>query len=197
MELPDKRVMTFCSAEVRAMSLLPRPYVADFPLTKHFFIPAYAFVSVLNPLEWSGVKLTTSLQQKSGVQVFSFFPEDDLMRRLVGENICQWVEIAKIRLFSSESRTGFRVRIVPMVTLSPLKKQGLETLLRTLLDCCFENASEVATRLFGAVANELAGQRLCQYILSCALGTVFMDQLSISVDGGVDWVFDLNEANYH
>jgi len=37
-QLPDDRVMTFCAASVRAMSLIPRPYLVDFPLTHHVHI---------------------------------------------------------------------------------------------------------------------------------------------------------------
>ena len=33
LELDDQELMTFCTGEVRAMSLLPRPYLVDFPIS--------------------------------------------------------------------------------------------------------------------------------------------------------------------
>lgn len=46
-ETSDDRIMTFCTGEVRALSIVPRPYLVDFPLTRQFRLKTTELDSLL------------------------------------------------------------------------------------------------------------------------------------------------------
>jgi hypothetical protein len=74
LHLSDERVMTFCTAAVRAISLLPRPYLVDFPISRPLKIPADEAQCFLSNIEWRTYNISTHLQQSFDVSALSFFP---------------------------------------------------------------------------------------------------------------------------
>lgn len=52
-ETSDDRIMTFCTGEVRALSIVPRPYLVDFPLTRQFRLKTTELDCLLAQTGWT------------------------------------------------------------------------------------------------------------------------------------------------
>jgi hypothetical protein len=200
MSLPDDRVMTFCTAEVRALSILPRPYLVDFPLTRTIRLSAEESQCMLSSTNWYGTRLSTPLQEKHGVSIITFFPTDAIIAEIaaqVGPTLFSFIELIKVRAFARKSGSSYTVRFVPIVTLKPLTIENLDRLFIQVLELTERAAGTDLSRLRHLAQMPLARQRCVQFILSAALGNLFHQSLNAAVGRSVPLRFDQNETDRH
>jgi hypoxanthine phosphoribosyltransferase len=200
LRLNDARVMSFCSAEVRAMSLVPRPYLVDFPISTCVRLKQEDAEFLLSSTGWHGTRISTELQQRHGVDVLTYFPTDWMvykLKKIFGDQIFACVDLLKVRLFARKYLDIYQIQIVPIVTLKPLYEQGVLQLLKQL---CIRLAPATGvdfTKLAHYAITPISQQRLAQYILSIALGHTFLNHLELSIDKSIHKKFDDFEAARH
>ena len=198
--LPDERVMTFCTGEVRALSILPRPYLVDFPLTRQVRLSKQDAQCVLSSTNWFGIRLSTVLQQKNDVSVITFFPTDSVFSEIegaLGRAIFQCLGIIKVRAFVKQVGDRYLVQLVPIVTLKPLKEEHLDLLLRHCIHSIQAQTGKDLTKLHAYANSPLAKQRLVQFILSVSLGALFSDSLGQAIGSTLALRIDDSETDRH
>jgi len=149
-ELDHQRLMTFCTAEVRVLSLIPRPYIVDFPLSRPIRIRTGDSQCMLSSVEWLSFKISTKLQERNGVNLFTFFPTDDVLEELTkgfGEQISSLIDIVKVRAFARKQEEVYWTQLVPIVTLKPVNQSDITPLLEFLV----ERISEASNRDFSKI----------------------------------------------
>lgn len=198
-ELSDDRVMTFCTSEVRALSLTPRPYLVDFPLSRPFRIQDDELDSLLADTGWTAMKLTTELQERNGVATLTFFPASSTLtqfEQIFGKDIFKCLEILKVRMWAKSLENAWHVQIVPIVTLCPLLEESLATLSDYLLELVLGN-TPASLRLKSYCESPRARQRLCQFIFSIAIGQQFVTDAQQRIGREIHWHFDHDETDRH
>jgi hypothetical protein len=200
MYLEDPRVMTFCAAAVRALSLMPRPYLVDFPLSKPIKIPAGEAQCFLSNRAWRGFNISTSLQERHDVSSLSFFPNAtaraDLERRW-GSGLSEVLDIIKVRGFARKLRDVYWLQIVPIAVLKPMRVADLERLSLDVLRRVPGILPEDIDGFMLQTSSPRAKQRLSQYILSCIVGRSFLSESGSSITSDVTVIYDQNEAERH
>jgi hypothetical protein len=197
--LDDPSVMTFCAGVVRALSIAPRPYIADFPFSRFIRIPEVEFPNFLSAIEWTGHNLSTSLQERHGVSTVTFFPTDEVcaeLRRGIGDDIFSLIDIIKVRAFARKYENVYRVQMVPIVTLLPLRASDLRPLFEHVL-LQFQGDGNDMHRIRQCANTPKAHLRVLQYALSAALGGRFFRTLAASLDDPAAGQFDTDEASLH
>lgn len=195
----DRTVMSFCASLVRAMSLLPRPYLVDFPLTVPFRIRTGDMQCVLSATSWRGYRLSSPLQIENNVEVYTFLPQPETLTyylRSLDVGIRQYIDIVKVRMFGRYHEDVLWNRIVPIITLLPLEEGVISNIVLRLLErlrCTGFDPSQ----LEAALPNPLAKQRFVQYLLSAALGKDFITHLQSSVGSNIELSFDETDIERH
>ena len=200
LKLDDRRVMTFCTGEVRALSLLPRPYLVDFPISRPLRIKVSDLQPFLASAEWTGHKLTSGLQQRNDVELFSFFPRERViedLRTCFGEDLYRTIQMVKVRAFGRRYEDAYWFQLVPIVVLRPLQEATISRILEVLLKRLPRLSGPMAAKLQSYAHTPQAQQRLTQYCLSSLVGSRFMMGLKTSLDDGTEMGFDQREAERH
>lgn len=199
-ELDDDRVMTFCTEEVRALSLLPRPYIADFPISKPFTIKKSELKLLLTNIDWISYRISTDLQRRNGVNAYSYFPSDEIILEIndsIGQQINDCIEMIKIRVFTRERQNDYLVTLVPIVTLKPLKQASLNLLINHFIDKISTISDGDLSKITTFTVTPQSQQRLSQFILSLALGERFINSLKSLIQLPSNVVFDGKETDRH
>lgn len=200
LQLDDQRLMTFCRAEVRAMSLIPRPYQVDFPISRPIRVRVADSNCLLSSVEWVSYRISTELQDRNGVNVFTFFPTEDVFTELVtglGEAVTSCLDIVKIRAFARKHEEVYWVQLVPIVTLRPLCESDLNSLFQILFDRISTKSSTNLSKILYFAHSLNAQQRLVQYFLSAALGERFMRTIASCISSSIETGYDEREADRH
>lgn len=198
-EATDRRVMNFCASLVRAMSLVPRPYLVDFPLSRYFRIRTGDVQCFLSWLDWRTFSLSSPLQADNGVEVYTFLPEPAILTQFIeglDPIFAQKIDITKVRAFGRYHDDVMWVRIVPIVTLRPMNIEAIEEVFVRIMGRYASIASD-ADSLTAAMTASLAKQRFIQFLLSSVLGTMFMNSVGRSIGSVLDFSFDDVETDRH
>lgn len=197
LELDDRAVMSFCSSEVRAMSIAPRPYQVDFPISEPVRIRSHDAMAFLSASDWSCYSVSSDFQRSHGVSALSFFPGPAILRDLVlgfGQDIADILSIVKVRTYSRSHRGLEWTQVVPMVTLQPLSVTTLDELTTYLLDRLEEETGRSLEKIRECTGTVSARQRLVQYLLSVALGGRFFESLKRALASKIETRFQTSEA---
>lgn len=200
LHLSDDRVMTFCTATVRAMSLLPRPYIVDFPISRPLKVAAEEAQCFLSNIEWRAYNISTHLQRAHAVSSLSFFPNADAQEQLadiLGQDTYQLLDLIKVRGFARKQRDAYWLQIVPIVVLKPVHTDMLEPSLRRFLSRVENLENHQAEALITAVHTSKAKQRLLQYLFSCIVGHHFISRMKLSLKRQTKFSFDMQETDRH
>lgn len=200
LELPHDKMMTLCTAEVRALALAQRPYIVDFPLTNFARIGDSHLDRLLSNTEWYGHRINNEEQRKNGLGLFTFLLSPLLTQQLKkrwGEEIVSCIEIAKVRVFSRRYRDFHWLQIVPIITFRPLKDTQVAMLLTRLLDRVGEVTGRNFKPLIEMTQSPCAKQRLIQYICSAALGVHFQEFIKEVQPSDIAFSYDHSEAARH
>jgi hypothetical protein len=198
-ELNDQATMTFCSSEVSALSLLPRPYMVDFPISAPVRIHEDHLSMFLTSVEWNGFNLSTELQEGNDVFVYTLLPSASVLDSLqnserVSPELC---DLIKVRAFARKVGDVFWFQFVPLVTLKALREKDVDELLKGVLDDVEAATSHEVERLRVAPRGSLARQRLLQYAVSARVGGRFFASLDRAIPARLELSFDEMEAEHH
>ncbi len=200
LHLDDSRVMTFCAAAVRALSLMPRPYLVDFPISRPIKIRADEAQCFLSNRAWRGFNISTSLQERNDVSSLSFFPNSfakvELDRRW-GTALSPLLDIIKVRGFARKNRDVYWLQLVPIVVLRPLHIADLEPLFIDIINRVPNTAPDELLDLTNQATTPRAKQRLVQYVLSCIVGHAFLSESATSISTDITLEYDQQEAERH
>lgn len=97
--MSDEAVKTLCASEVRALSLLPRPYMVDFPLYEDLRVQTSDLHAFLSSIEWTVHSLTAPHQALTDSVTYTFFPSNELrqeLRHRIGNAVFNCIDIAKV-----------------------------------------------------------------------------------------------------
>ncbi|MCB2185304.1 MAG: hypothetical protein KQJ78_02725 [Deltaproteobacteria bacterium] len=193
LEYSHNQMMTFCASEVRAMSLLPRPYLVDFPISDPYKIRIPDSSMFLSSVDWNSIRISSEFQTTNGVHLFSFFPTDIVYSQLNGidNNILNLSDIIKVRTFSRTIKDIYWTKIVPIVTLKPLSEKGLSDYLEYYLGAVGKSVGHNFYDLLYSMRTPFAKLRLLQYIFSTILGHIFTNSLSNALGHSVVFRSDL------
>jgi hypothetical protein len=200
LELDDRAVMTLCGAEVRAMSLLPRPYLVDFPSSTPVRIKVAESQQFLSAVEWSAHNISTELQRRHGVFVWTFLPTECVAEQLaqaLGDSLASCVDIVKVRAFARRHQGSYWTTFVPIVTLKPLRSDAAARLLDAVLAQVATVSGKDLARLTAAAETPQGQCRLAQYALSVAVGSGFLRSVEESVNSRIERAFDVEDAGRH
>jgi hypothetical protein len=151
-------------------------------------------------VDWSGYDISTMLQTNHNIRTFTFFPSDNIMsewEKSLGDSISSFLDIIKIRVFGREDAGKFTFRIVPIVTIKPVREPDLEAILDTLLQRIAGVSNTNLDRLKYFAVSPQSRQRLTQYCLSAALGHRFFQSVASLTDAGLRAAYDVEEAGRH
>lgn len=178
-----QQVLSFCMSEVKAFSMISRPYIIDYPITNFSEINDVDFAELKELCEISLIPI--SLNDSGGmVASYTVFLKSSLKKRFydnIGAGFAGIVDVIKIRLYVSGYGEKCRVRLLPIVMLSPMKVEEIEKIFRFII-------SEYVNRgVFDEYVNSHSLMlRFIQYYLSVKLGEVFIgyveEELYISLD---------------
>lgn len=201
MKLTNVEVMTFTMGAIRALSVVPRPYLVDFPLTTPLRLSRRAFRLMLSPFDWTAYTTSSRLQERNGVHVFTFLPESEVMAELqagLGERVASCLDIVKVRAFTREYGDEVSVQFMPIVTLKALREPDVAALVDALLDRVSRQCGrDLCLNVLSYLETSLARQRLAQYCLSSALGGRFARSVGDSFGSAGEWSYLGEETDRH
>lgn len=200
LKLTDRQIMSFCTAEVRALSIVPMPYLVDFPFSLPIRIRIGDSQCLLSAVEWNVHRISTDIQERHDVTVLSFFPNKDMVAQTfsaLGNRITDLIELVKVRVFARTHENVHWLQIVPIVTLKPITISNLSDLLSLIIERISVESNSDLTRLVEYTESPESKNRLVQFILSAALGSNFMSTIERSVGASIEKGFDLNESERH
>jgi len=200
LKMDDKRVMTFCTSEVRALSILPRPYLVDFPISNSIRLSKTDFDALVVDADWIANKLSTRLQEQNRVGTYTFFPEDSILRELTqgfGKMLSSCFDLIKVRAFVRQHDDEFWMQLVPIMTLKPLQEDELSRLLEGILSKIGKISGVDLQPLLYYAESPISQHRLVQYCCSAALGHRFMNTLKPIMNYSTSLNFDDQEAERH
>ena len=165
-------VTEFCINEVKALSIISRPYLVDFPISNFVELKDEEFINIINDNELNIIRLPT--QSYSNLNfLYSCFFNDNLKNVFfssVGEGYREIVETIKIRIFISSKRGSKNTRFVPIILFKPLDNQKIETIFNHIID--HYSNKKVFLNFVNGSRSRL---RFIQYYLSVNLGFVFIN----------------------
>jgi len=200
LKLEHDPLMTFCKQEVNALSLFPHPYIVDFPFTQPVRVERVDSECLFVTDGWISVPISTELQARNDVGVFTFFPQNKVfseMEKGLGKAIVSAIDIAKVRVFTRKQRKSYQIQLVPMVTIKPFRNADVGLLFQRLLERISENSNRDLGRLKEFAITPRAQQRLVQYFLSAALGERFMQSVANHIDSPFAPTYDMRETDRH
>lgn len=133
-ESPD--VTNFSAQVVRALGVVPRPYLIDFPLFNFIRIPGFSLDTVLSATGWYLDEVTSITQRQAGAISMTMTPPARILRKLdnhLNWRLSEFAQLLKVRLYarrrggSSSSYVHF-CRVLPIVAFDPLTLPQLEYL---------------------------------------------------------------------
>lgn len=199
-EMENGRVLSFCAAEVRALSLAPRPYMVDFPLTRTVRIGKLDSPALLSSVEWDCYHLSTEMQERNDVRVFTFCPTQPILDELsrgIGDDVMSCIDIAKVRGYGRLRDDALAIQLVPMVTLKPLRADDVDALFHMLLDRLSAHSFVDLSAIRNYACSHRAKQRLAQYFLSAALGQRFVVSVGATISRSIEGAYDQRETDHH
>lgn len=175
--MSDEAVKTLCASEVRALSLLPRPYMVDFPLYEGLRVQTSDLHAFLSSIEWTVHSLTAPHQAVTDSVTYTFFPSEELreeLRQRLGVAVFNCLDIIKLRAFGRFLDGTLQLTIVPLITLRPLKTADLHSLTRHLLESIALRSTPATDELIQALQSPQAFVRMIQYLLGAGLVERFL-----------------------
>lgn len=195
--LNDRQMMSFCAAEVRALSLVPRPYIVDFPISQHVPIDIKDAHCFLSSVDWRSVNLSTELQARHGVSAYTFFPSDDLLAEVTGvsgDRLRELVSIAKVRAFARQQDSVIWTQYVPIVTFHSMSVSRIQSLSNDLLDAAERSSGRDLTRLRASLIGPESHCRMLQFLVSAGLGTYFARSARAAVGITMPWEYVVEDG---
>lgn len=171
-------VTSFSAQAVRAISIIPRPYLVDFPLYGFVRLRGLSLDPVLSMTGWGIDELTTHSQRKAGATSVTMTPPSRALNALdqhLGWQCSNFAQLIKIRLYTrirgGRGKTPVHFcRVLPIVAFDPTTRTQLDA--RWLV---FErNVGDRAKILGARLRSAKERLRLLQYFCAARLFDIWL-----------------------
>jgi len=181
LEADSHDVTSFSAQAIRAIGVIPRPYLIDFPLYGFIRLPGYSLDRVLSMTGWELDEVTSTSQRSGGAATITMIPLPSIIRRLdqqLGWKCSELAQLAKVRLYAR--RRGGRgencvhfCRALPIVAFDPVTIVELQTLWQ-----CFERNLGVHHSLIAAqLQTPKERLRLLQFYCASQLFRIWFESI--------------------
>lgn len=171
--LDDSQSIQQCYDIVQAISIIPRPYDADFPHSLIHKVTGNDLDKLLHCFGWQSYDVSSKYQVENNVRTFTFIPDDHVLNCIFKEykGLIPLIQTAKIRAYTRKNsdNDNWSVRLVPMVVLGGISIESFSQFKSSLFD---ELVKEI-----GACSVE-SKYRLLHYLYSRELLKKFNLQIS-------------------
>lgn len=196
--LSERQMLTFCAAEVEALSLAGIPYLTDFPFSRRIRVTRAQLEMLYAQPGWDSYSLTTEMQEAEDVFYYTHLPTTAHWAHfsdVIGQ-LWRIVEIAKVRsfVFTPEHRQHHLARVIPIVTLQPLDEDRIADLFDRLLKELNEIGDGHTETLRRHLTGARAKLRFLQYFLGLVVGEDYLINLATSLERQRPLTFDPREA---
>lgn len=199
-KLAHNRILTLCASEVAGLSIAGIPYLSDFPFSQPFRLGINSLSLIQGMHGWEVYNLSTPLQENEGAISFTFLPRFEVLEKLadcIKYLDSDILDITKVRMFGRKTANGFIVKIVPIVTLKPLYLDDVETVFNVILSQVYGNQQNIIDKINSILVTQTCKLRFCQYVISCYLGTLMINEMVKILGFKRSPEFDSNEAALH
>jgi len=189
LSLNHSECIKVCSDIVNAISIYPRPYDVDFPYFNKINISESDFKRFIQHTNWSVENATSFLQNRHDVFTYTFTPNISIRERFneqIGFDISSFAML-KVRaygVYKKKNKTSYRLRILPIVVLKPLKLENVDKLFNSIVNIKINDG-------FAQINTYTAKLRLIQYFLATKLAEIWIKSVSIFVNEKVEVMHDL------
>jgi TIR domain len=172
-------VTNFSSQLVRAIGMLPRPYLIDFPLFEFIRLPGHSLDPVLSATGWEVDDVTSIIQKRTGASSITVTPSDHTVRSFdqrLGWKCSEFAQLIKLRLYTKRTPQKKKgkyfhfCRVLPIVAFDPLAIDDLNR----IWDIFESNLGENATKLGEILTNSKQRLRVLQYFCATNLFQIWM-----------------------
>lgn len=120
-QLDDSQSIQQCYDIVQAISIIPRPYDADFPHSLIHKVTGKDLDALLHCFGWQSYDVSSKYQISNNVRTFTLIPDDNTLNYIFKEyeGLIPLIQTAKIRAYTRKNsdNNNWSVRLVPMVVL--------------------------------------------------------------------------------
>lgn len=175
--LPSDQLLTFCIGEVRAFSVLNRPYLVDFPILGEVEVNYKAFLKKISDktFTYNLITIPNQVEEDDECEMYSLLPSHAFQKNIfqaLGVGIQNITQIFKYRIFIQRENEIARVKIVPIVTLEPLTKNDIDHLFNSIV-----GSDPTTDGICEVLSTSEIRQRFIQYFLSAKIGLYLTESL--------------------
>lgn len=194
-------VTSFSAQAIRAISVIPRPYVIDFPLFGFVRLRGLSLDPVLSMTGWGIDELTTHSQRKAGATSVTMTPPARALNALdqhLGWQCSNFAQLIKIRLYTrirgGRGKTPVHFcRVLPIVAFDPTTRTQLDALWLAFERNVGDRAKVLGTRLRSAKER----LRLLQYFCAARLFDIWLaDIRDVCTPRRVTFELDFRQVDF-
>jgi len=193
--MKNHELMTFCTSIVKALYVSAMPYIVDFPISKKKKLKIEQLDIILSNVKYNSFDLTNDLQKENNVRYYTLIPEQ--FSDFLHDNLYEIIQILKIRLFVELSSDHLFLTIVPIVTLKSISADSLHILFSDLLKDIRCNSPISIDEISDLFSDDKSKFRLLQYLLSCKLLMIFINDNVPLIDEEFKIIFEKSETVAH
>jgi nucleoside phosphorylase len=198
LKLNEADMTGFCTLEVNALSVFPRPYNVDYPLFDEIEIETADLLNAFATLGWRAVDNTSALQHQNDVRSITLTPGQSALEEFeahLGWAVGSFSQLLKVRLYaySPNSESQSHCRALPIVALDPLRLNQLDSLWHTLAETFLAETEGFRPELFASRKSRL---HLLQYLIAAELGAFWMAQLQVLMQKRVQFNIDQRQVQF-
>jgi adenosylhomocysteine nucleosidase len=209
LELSDHDTAALCATIIDAISILPRPYDADYPLFRDLRILDDDMSCIYSISGWESDDVTTSLQKNNSVFSVTITPKENMLVALdddLGWDISSH-SLVKIRLYGrlvSGKRKTWMCSLLPIAVLKPLPVPIINELFTSLVSTHPEWADIISASFSFPYLNDaqssdteiLIKHRVISYIIAGRLAQIWLTQVHQETLHNTSIVLDAFNLSY-
>jgi len=194
-------ITNFSAQAVRAISIIPRPYLIDFPLFGFVRLRGLSLDPVLSLTAWGVDELTTDSQRRAGASSITMTPPAQALNALdnhLGWKCSEYAQLIKVRLYTrirgGRGKTPVHFcRALPIIAFDPMTSTQLDALWQALKNNIGESVRSLSTR----VLTSKEKLRILQYFCAARLFDIWLaDIREVCSPRRVSYELDFRQVDF-
>lgn len=174
-------LLSFCAAEVQALSAFSVPYQSDFPFLEPLKLSRLQLASLQSFFHWEAHPLSSDTNFENGSACYSVLPGEtrqNVVSERLGQNISNIVDISKLRVYLRRNQnSSYYVRIVPIATLHPLSEDTISQLFEVIVKRVEQKRGKYLGNIRENLVSTSSRLRFIQYCVSLIVGDAYAEDL--------------------
>ena len=168
-------VYNFCLSEVKAFSLVSRPYIVDFPISNYGKLSNFEFNNLLLKKDVNIIEVPVNNIYGINKVYTCIFGEHikEKYFAAVGVSLKDIIDLIKVRLYICEDDSCLKLRIMPIVLFLPLSFKDVDGLFEKII-----SEYDKEDVFYAYVKDYRLKLRFVQYYFSYKLGEMFIDYMN-------------------